>query len=125
MTAAAAAAIPILTVEDLRIGFPGAHGSSVTALEGLSFELESGRALGLVGESGSGKSAAALALLGLHRGTSAEVGGRILLHPRAGEAGTSSAAPIEINSADDATLRRIRGRELAMIFQEPLTSLDP
>jgi peptide/nickel transport system ATP-binding protein len=113
---------PILTVEDLRIEFPGARGSSVTALEGLSFELESGRALGVVGESGSGKSAAALALLGLHRGTSAEVGGRILLHPRVDETG---ADPVEINSAEPTTLRRIRGRELAMIFQEPLTSLDP
>ena len=108
---------PILTVEDLRISF-----GSVTALKGLSFELEPGRALGLVGESGSGKSAAALALLGLHRGTSAEVGGRILLHPRADE---TDAEPVEINSADPTTLRRIRGRELAMIFQEPLTSLDP
>ena len=108
---------PILTVEDLRISF-----GSVTALKGLSFELEPGHALGLVGESGSGKSAAALALLGLHRGTSAEVGGRILLQPRTDE---PDAEPVEINTADPTTLRRIRGRELAMIFQEPLTSLDP
>jgi peptide/nickel transport system ATP-binding protein len=106
---------PILAVEDLRISF-----GSVAALGGLSFELEPGRALGLVGESGSGKSAAALALLGLHRGTSAEVSGRILLRPR-----EQSAEPIDVNAADDATLRKIRGRELAMIFQEPLTSLDP
>jgi len=109
---------PILTVEDLRIEFPGAPAA---ALKGLSFELEAGRALGIVGESGSGKSAAALALLGLHRGTSAEVGGRILLHPRA----ESDDAPIDVNATDPVTLRRIRGRELAMIFQEPLTSLDP
>ena len=108
---------PILTVEDLRISF-----GSVAALKGLSFELEPGHALGLVGESGSGKSAAALALLGLHRGTSAEVGGRILLQPRTDE---PDAEPVEINTADPTTLRRIRGRELAMIFQEPLTSLDP
>ena len=107
---------PILTVEDLRISF-----GSVTALNGLSFELEPGRALGVVGESGSGKSAAALALLGLHRGTPAEVSGRILLHPRADD----PAEPIDITTTDATTLRRIRGRELAMIFQEPLTSLDP
>jgi peptide/nickel transport system ATP-binding protein len=105
---------PILKVEDLRISF-----GPVTALSGLSFELEPGRALGVVGESGSGKSAAALALLGLHRGTAAEVSGRILLQHR------DSAEPVEVNAADDTTLRRIRGRELAMIFQEPLTSLDP
>ena len=111
---------PILAVEDLRISF-----GSVLALKGLSFELEPGRALGLVGESGSGKSAAALALLGLHRGTAAEVGGRILLRPRADEAGSEPAEPVEINTADVETLRRVRGRELAMIFQEPLTSLDP
>jgi peptide/nickel transport system ATP-binding protein len=113
---------PILTVEDLRIEFPGARGGLVPALHGLSFELAAASALGVVGESGSGKSAAALALLGLHRGTAAEVGGRILLHPRAGE---TDSEPIEINSAEPAALRRIRGRELAMIFQEPLTSLDP
>ncbi|MBR7829509.1 ABC transporter ATP-binding protein [Actinospica sp. MGRD01-02] len=110
---------PILTVEDLRISF-----GAVNALNGLSLELEPGRALGLVGESGSGKSAAALSLLGLHRGTGAQVGGRILLHPRPTGAG-EIAEPVDINTADDETLRRIRGRELAMIFQEPLTSLDP
>ena len=130
---------PLLTVEDLRIEFPGPGGPQapgVTALAGLSFELEPGRALGLVGESGSGKSAAALALLGLHRGTAARVGGRILLHPRADvavegvdAAGTAAAgparSPLEVNTAEPEALRRIRGRELAMIFQEPLTSLDP
>src|SRR6185437_4910883 len=86
---------------------------------GLGFELAQGQALGLVGESGSGKSAAALALLGLHRGTAARVGGRILVRPGSGE------DEIEVNAADERALRRIRGRELAMIFQEPLTSLDP
>jgi len=126
---------PILSVEDLRIEFPDGQGrATVTALEGLSFELEAGRALGVVGESGSGKSAAALALLGLHRGTQAQVGGRILLQPRAGEASGESSVesaaeplgtPVDINATDPQTLRRIRGRELAMIFQEPLTSLDP
>ena len=129
---------PVLTVEDLRIEFPGNVGgrggrggragrgaTHVTALQGLSFELEAGRALGLVGESGSGKSAAALALLGLHRGTSAEVSGRILLYPRPDGPGFEAADPVDINSADPATLLGVRGRELAMIFQEPLTSLDP
>jgi peptide/nickel transport system ATP-binding protein len=129
---------PVLTVEDLRIEFPGpaigrgGHvgrgGTGVVALKGLSFELEAGGALGVVGESGSGKSAAALALLGLHRGTPAAVSGRVLLRPRpadpAGAAGEAT-EPVDINAADPATLLRVRGRELAMIFQEPLTSLDP
>ena len=119
---------PILSVRDLSVEFPGAKGRApVTALAGLDFELAAGRALGIVGESGSGKSAAALALLGLHRGTAARVGGSILLQPRdAADPGAGAeAAPVDVNTADPATLRRIRGRELAMIFQEPLTSLDP
>jgi peptide/nickel transport system ATP-binding protein len=106
---------PVLTVEDLCVSFGAAR-----AIQGLSFELEAGSALGVVGESGSGKSAAALALLGLHRGTPAEVSGRILLHSRDGEGDA-----VDINTAPPATLRSVRGRELAMIFQEPLTSLDP
>ena len=118
-----------LRVEDLRVRFPGGRGRpEVTALAGLGFELAQGQALGLVGESGSGKSAAALALLGLHRGTAARVDGRILVQPRPIEGAGARAAgnePVEVNTADERTLRRIRGRELAMIFQEPLTSLDP
>ena len=113
-----------LRVEDLRVRFPGARGGQLTALAGLDFELAQGQALGLVGESGSGKSAAALALLGLHRGTAARVDGRVLVRPRAAT-GSAGDAVVEVNSADERTLRSIRGRELAMIFQEPLTSLDP
>ncbi|MFC1432112.1 dipeptide ABC transporter ATP-binding protein [Streptacidiphilus sp. N1-3] len=113
---------PVLQVENLRIQFPGPGGSfeqgAVTALEGLNFELSAGQVLGLVGESGSGKSAAALALLGLHRGTGARVGGAVRLH--------RDGAPVtDINTVDNAQLRKLRGPELAMVFQEPLTSLDP
>jgi peptide/nickel transport system ATP-binding protein len=133
---------PVLSVRDLSVEFPGGAGRApVNALAGLSFELEPGRALGIVGESGSGKSAAALALLGLHRGTAARVGGSILIQPRSAHADgaarvggsilvqprdtSAGGAAVDVNAADSATLRRIRGRELAMIFQEPLTSLDP
>ena len=112
----------VLQVQDLRIRFPGPAGSfeqgAVTALEGLSFDLAAGQVLGLVGESGSGKSAAALALLGLHRGTGAEVGGAVLLH-------RDGVPETDINGIGDAQLRRLRGPELAMVFQDPLTSLDP
>ncbi|MFD4276570.1 ABC transporter ATP-binding protein [Streptomyces cyaneofuscatus] len=86
---------------------------SVRAVDGLSFTLEVGGALGVVGESGSGKSASAYALLGLHRGTGARVGGTVKV------AGT------DVNAADDAGLRALRGAKAAMVFQDPLSSLDP
>lgn len=86
---------------------------SVRAVDGLSFTLEAGGALGVVGESGSGKSASAYALLGLHRGTGARVGGTVKV------AGT------DVNAADDAGLRDLRGAKAAMVFQDPLSSLDP
>ncbi len=114
----------VLQVEDLSIRFPGPGGSlaegdgAVTALHGLSFDLAPGQVLGLVGESGSGKSAAALALLGLHRGTAAQVGGAVRLH-------REGLPSLDVNTVADEELRRVRGSELAMVFQEPLTSLDP
>ncbi|MEU0358240.1 ABC transporter ATP-binding protein [Streptomyces cyaneofuscatus] len=86
---------------------------SVRAVDGLSFTLEAGGALGVVGESGSGKSASAYALLGLHRGTGARVGG------------TVEVAGTDVNAADDAGLRALRGAKAAMVFQDPLSSLDP
>ncbi|SEM23345.1 dipeptide ABC transporter ATP-binding protein [Streptacidiphilus jiangxiensis] len=105
---------PVLQVRDLRVVHPG----PVTALDGLSFDLAPGQVLGLVGESGSGKSAAALALLGLHRRTATTVTGEILLH-------RPDRPVLDVNAASDAELRTARGPELAMVFQEPLTSLDP
>ena len=110
---------PVLVVEDLTIEFPvrraggGAGTGVVRAVDGLGFELAAGRSLGLVGESGSGKSATALALLGLHRGTSAKVGGRVLVD------GT------DLQTASAAQLRALRGARIAMVFQDPLSSLDP
>ncbi|MFE4916243.1 dipeptide ABC transporter ATP-binding protein [Streptomyces sp. NPDC056652] len=106
----------LVLVEDLTVDFPageqGAAGN-VRAVDGLSFELSAGRAIGLVGESGSGKSTVAGALLGLHRGTGARVGGTV----RVG--GTDVAA------ASDRELRALRGAVAAMVFQDPLSSLDP
>ncbi|MGX1566178.1 dipeptide ABC transporter ATP-binding protein [Streptomyces sp. NPDC055506] len=83
------------------------------AVDGLSFRLEQGAALALVGESGSGKSTVASALLGLHRGTGARVGGSVEV------AGT------DVQTASDEELRRLRGGQAAMVFQDPLSSLDP
>ncbi|MEV7087194.1 ABC transporter ATP-binding protein [Streptomyces sp. NPDC093085] len=113
------AAEPLVLVEDLTVAFGagGAAGAAgeetVRAVDGLSFSLAAGRALALVGESGSGKSTVAGALLGLHRGTGARVGGTVRV------AGT------DLATATDRELRALRGAVAAMVFQDPLSSLDP
>ncbi|MYT90914.1 dipeptide ABC transporter ATP-binding protein [Streptomyces sp. SID8359] len=99
---------PLVEVAGLTVDF-----GSVRAVDGLSFTLEAGGALAVVGESGSGKSASAYALLGLHRGTGARVGGTVRV------AGT------DVNTADDRQLRALRGARAALVFQDPLSSLDP
>lgn len=98
----------LVEVTDLSISFGDVH-----AVRGLSFSLEAGGALGVVGESGSGKSASAYALLGLHRGTGAKVGGSVRV------------AGVDVHTADDTALRGLRGAKAAMVFQDPLSSLDP
>ncbi|OIJ63105.1 dipeptide ABC transporter ATP-binding protein [Streptomyces mangrovisoli] len=98
----------LVEVTGLTVGF-----GSLKAVDGLSFRLERGGALALVGESGSGKSTVASALLGLHRGTGARVGGSVLV------AGT------DVERATDEELRRLRGGTAAMVFQDPLSALDP
>ncbi|MGW2814970.1 dipeptide ABC transporter ATP-binding protein [Streptomyces sp. NPDC001415] len=99
---------PLVEVADLHISF-----GEVRAVDGLSFAVRPGAALGVVGESGSGKSASAYALLGLHRGTGARVTGSIRV------------AGVDVVSASDAELRSLRGGLAAMVFQDPLSSLDP
>ncbi|MFF3749682.1 dipeptide ABC transporter ATP-binding protein [Streptomyces sp. NPDC002018] len=101
-----------MEVEDLTVDFVSGE-ETVRAVDGLSFSLAAGRAIGLVGESGSGKSTVAAALLGLHRGTGARVGGTV----RVG--GT------DVGAASDRELRALRGAVAAMVFQDPLSSLDP
>ncbi|MEU4093821.1 ABC transporter ATP-binding protein [Streptomyces sp. NPDC026673] len=103
---------PLIEVEDLTIDFPTGAGT-VRAVDGLSFSLEPGGALGVVGESGSGKSATAYALLGLHHGTGAAIGGSVRV------------AGVDVGSAGERELRRLRGGVAAMVFQDPLSSLDP
>ncbi|MFF8932217.1 dipeptide ABC transporter ATP-binding protein [Streptomyces longwoodensis] len=98
----------LVQVTDLTVEF-----GSLRAVDGLSFRLAQGGALALVGESGSGKSTVAAALLGLHRGTGARVGGSIEV------AGT------DVRRASEEELRRLRGGRAAMVFQDPLSSLDP
>jgi peptide/nickel transport system ATP-binding protein len=101
----------LLEIRDLRINFGAAE-----AVRSISLRLDGGESLGLVGESGSGKSAAALAILGL-LGGAARVDGQIRWY--------NSSGSIDLLKQNSAGLRRIRGREIAMIFQEPMTALNP
>jgi len=103
---------PLLKVEALRIALAG-NRTTYNAVEEVSFEIGRGEAFGLVGESGCGKSITALAIMGLLRRPLSLAGGRIVLD---GE---------EIQKASAAELRRLRGKRIAMIFQEPMTALNP
>ena len=98
----------LLEVRDLRVSFGGA---APPAVDGISLDLDEGETLGLVGESGCGKSTTALALIRLLSG--ARVAGRALLGGR------------DLLALDDAAMRRVRGAEVAMIFQDPGTALHP
>jgi peptide/nickel transport system ATP-binding protein len=106
---------PILRVEELSISF-GGH----AAVEAISFEIAAGETLGLVGESGSGKSVTSLALMRLLP-PEAHVGGRVLFTP--GEA--NGAVNVDLLRLPEPEMRRRRGSDLAMIFQEPMTALNP
>jgi oligopeptide transport system ATP-binding protein len=103
---------PLLTVEDLRVQFWTSRGT-VHAVNGISFDVAPGDTLGIVGESGCGKSVTSLALLGIL--------------PRAGKvtSGTAMFGDRDLFRLSDRELRRIRGRDIAMIFQEPMTRLNP
>jgi len=101
----------LLQIENLRIRFGAAE-----AVRGINLSIEEGDVLGLVGESGSGKSATALAILGL-LGPAASVEGQILWQGATGE--------VDLLRQPQKAMRRIRGREIAMIFQEPMTALNP
>jgi oligopeptide/dipeptide ABC transporter ATP-binding protein len=103
---------PLLTVEDLGVSFATEDGV-VRAVDGVSFELRAGEVLAIVGESGCGKSVTAQTIMGLTRSPNAEFSGSIHF----GET--------ELVRAPEETLRAIRGEEIAMVFQDPMTSLHP
>jgi peptide/nickel transport system ATP-binding protein len=106
---------PLLDVRDLQIRF-----AATAAVRGVSLALEEGEVLGLVGESGSGKSVTALAIMGL-LGPSAQLSGQILWQ----HAETAGASMMDLLKQPSGVLRQLRGREIAMIFQEPMTALNP
>ncbi len=103
---------PLLTVEDLRVRFQTEDGA-VKAVDGVSFEVRRGEILAIVGESGCGKSVTAMSLMGLTRGANAEITGRAML------GGT------DLIAAEESELQQVRGNEIAMIFQDPMSSLNP
>ncbi|WP_445228562.1 ABC transporter ATP-binding protein [Comamonas sp. MYb396] len=110
--------MPVLEISDLRVGF-GKGAQHSVAVKGVSFSIGRGQTVALVGESGSGKSVTAFSILGLI----ANAGGRI----ESGKAIFRQAGREEVDLFDlpQDALRKIRGREIAMIFQEPMTSLNP
>jgi peptide/nickel transport system ATP-binding protein len=102
----------LLSVTDLRVTFR-TRGGLVTAVDGLSFAVRPGQVLGVVGESGSGKSVSMLSILKLIRSRNCVVSGSAVFRGR------------DLLGMPDRELRRVRGRELAMIFQDPMTALTP
>ena len=110
--AAAGPGRPVLEVRDLKVEFPTRRGTLV-AVDGVSFQIDEGEVLGVVGESGAGKSLTATAVIGLLEPPGRIAGGEVILD---GE---------RIDRLPYERLRRLRGRKIAMVFQDPLTSLNP
>ncbi|AWM86404.1 ABC transporter ATP-binding protein [Microvirga sp. 17 mud 1-3] len=109
---------PLLSVRSLSVEF-GSGPGAFRAVKEVSFDVEPGKTLAIVGESGSGKSVTSLAIMRLTDYTGGRIaGGEVLFRRSGGET-------LDLVGASDATLRAIRGNEIAMIFQEPMTSLNP
>ena len=104
--------VPLLEVKDLRVEFPSRRGT-LTALDGVSFDIAPGEVLGVVGESGAGKSLTGAAIIGLLEPPGRIGGGEILLEGQ------------RIDQLPQDAMRRLRGRHIGAIFQDPLTSLNP
>jgi ABC-type dipeptide/oligopeptide/nickel transport system ATPase component len=102
----------LLEVNDLSVHFATEDGV-VHAVDGVSFELERGKVLGIVGESGSGKSVTAMTVMGLTRDINARFGGEVNYQGR------------NLLELSDAEMQNYRGNEIGMIFQDPMTSLNP
>jgi oligopeptide transport system ATP-binding protein len=101
----------LLEVQDLRTVFATKDGN-VKAVDGVSFHLDAGETLGIVGESGCGKSVTAMSIMGLQR-PGRIVGGKVLFKGN------------DLTKASEAEMREVRGQQIAMIFQDPMTSMNP
>jgi peptide/nickel transport system ATP-binding protein len=101
-----------LDVRDLTVHFPTDDGL-VKSVDGLSFHVERGKTLGIVGESGSGKSVTSMSLMGLHKAGSARISGQVLLEGQ------------DLVTSSREEVRRMRGKRMAMIFQDPLSAMHP
>ncbi|MEH2347393.1 MAG: ABC transporter ATP-binding protein [Nostoc sp.] len=108
----------VLEVCNLQVEFPG-DGNTVRALDGISFGLHRGETLGIVGESGSGKSVTALAVMGLLQTPGIVTGGEIWFRPQ------ENGSPIDLVKLPPEQMQLHRGGDIAMIFQEPMSSLNP
>ncbi len=103
---------PYLRVKDLQVHFPTDDGL-VKSVDGLSFAVARGETLGIVGESGSGKSVTSLSIMGLHKKGTARIAGQVLLDG------------VDLVAASAEDVRRMRGKKMAMIFQDPLSAMHP
>jgi peptide/nickel transport system ATP-binding protein len=106
-------AVPLIEIQSLRVAFHGDGGRTTHAVDSLDLSVAKGSTLGLVGESGCGKSVTSLAIMGLLPKGAAEITGKITFDG------------FDLLAVPDQTLRDLRGNRLAMIFQEPMTSLNP
>jgi oligopeptide/dipeptide ABC transporter ATP-binding protein len=104
---------PLLDIANLRVGFQASRGGYLEAVRGLDLSVAPGESVGIVGESGSGKSLSMLAVMRLIAPPGAILGGRVMFEGR------------DLVSLDEKSMRSVRGRDIAMVFQDPQSSLNP